>query len=102
MATLAKRLTELRGGSRRQGDLGDEDQGRPAGVTRCRRQSQVDLRLAAAGDAVQQCNLEGCRSSQRPQPIDRLGLLICQGSDPGSDLGSDPGSDPGSDAGSDP
>ena len=38
----------------RQGDLGDEDEGRPAGFERRRDRLDVDRRLAAAGDAVEE------------------------------------------------
>ncbi len=70
---------------------------RPSRITRRGGEPEVDLGLAAAGDAVQQRNFEGAAVSQRPQPIDRRGLLSCQGSDPGSDRGrngSRPLSDP--------
>ena len=65
MATrVAERLAEQRGDGRGQGDLRHEHQHAPSGRADRGREPQVDLGLAAAGDAVQQRDAE--RAASRP------------------------------------
>ena len=58
----------------RQRDLGDEDEGRAAGLERAGDRLDVDRRLAAAGDAVEQQRPRVGRGHRGPDPLDRLGL----------------------------
>ena len=93
---LAERLAEERGGGRGQGDFGDQHQDAPTGVAHLGRQADVDLRLAAAGDAVQQGDMKRARVGQPAQPREGVHLLAGQltlrqirvrpGSDPGLTL----------------
>ena len=57
-----------------EGDLRDEDEGRPAGFEGRRDRLDVDRRLAAAGHAIEQERARVARRDGRPDPLDRLGL----------------------------
>jgi hypothetical protein len=75
---LAERLAEEGGGGRGQGDFGDEHQRPSTGGAHGGRQADVDLRLAAAGDAVQQRDAELAGRGQREKAVERGGLLSGQ------------------------
>ena len=55
-----------------------------AGVAHGGREPQVDLGLAAAGDAVQQRDVERARGGERGQPRERACLLRGRGAASGS------------------
>ena len=64
-------------------DLGHEEQDRAAGVQRRLRRLEVDLGLAAAGDAVQQHLVAGVRLAQ--DAVQRAALLVQKVGDVGED-----------------
>ncbi len=72
---IAERGPELRGHLRRQRDLGDEHQDAASEGDGVARQPHVQLRLAAAGHAVQQRRVKALLVGQRGQRRER-GLLI--------------------------
>ena len=72
---IAERGPELRGRLRRQRDLGDEHQDAASEGDGVARQPHVQLRLAAAGHAVQQRRVKALLVGQRDQRRER-GLLI--------------------------
>ena len=86
---LAERLAEQRGGGRRQRDLRHEHQHAAAGVADAGREAEVDLGLAAAGDAVQQrdAELRGVPASVRRRASARVLLGGQLPVRPGSDQG---------------
>ena len=64
---IAERAAEQRRHRRRQRDLRDQQQHLPASALDRLRQAQIDLGLAAAGDAVQQRGPEASRLDERSQ-----------------------------------
>ena len=72
---IAERAAEQRRHRRRQRDLRHQQQHLPAGAPDRLRQAQIDLRLAAAGDAVQQRDPELARVGERAQLLERARLL---------------------------
>ena len=59
----------------RERDLGDEEQHRPAARPRLRRRLQVDFRLAASGDAVEEKHLKAAAAGDR---LDGDLLIACE------------------------
>ena len=72
---LAKRLAELQRDSRRQRNLGHEQQDPASSTTDVGCEPQVELGLAAAGDAVQERGLKVAAVDERPQARQRRVLF---------------------------
>ena len=73
---LAERRAEDRGRGRRQRDLGHHQQHAAARLAHRAREAQVDLGLAAAGDAVQQRGVIRAPPARAAQRVERRLLLV--------------------------
>src|SRR5207237_1748272 len=78
---VAERRAEERGRRRRERDLRDQHQDAASGIADGSRETNVDLGLAAAGDAVQQRDAELAGLGQLAKPIERRLLLAGEGSE---------------------
>ncbi len=74
----AEHTAKERRDGRRQRNFRHHQQDLPAGAADAIGQAQVDLALAAAGDAVQERRVEGGRVGQRRQRVERRLLLFRQ------------------------
>ena len=72
---IAKDLAKHGGNRRRQRNFRNQDEHRATGRQRFGRHAEVQLRLAAAGHAVQQCHVELAGRHVLPQPGERVGLF---------------------------